>query len=148
MCIVDIEVGLIIYLNTCMTTLLISCWWRASPERRNTTTVINAHAKQGGKVLSLFQMSHQCILQGVFICSVTPPMYDYPFTPLKRSYSLNIPGHARDLPITMWVRYSSARPTNPGGPLHPDRRRPRGLRTTRDAGVARSSLVFAFHPEE
>jgi len=81
MCIVDIEVGLIIYLNTCMTTLLISCWWRASPERRNTTTVINKHAKQGGKVLSLFQMSHQCTLQGVFIGGVISPIYDYSFTP-------------------------------------------------------------------
>ena len=122
-------------------------WWRASPERRNTTTVINAHAKQRRKG-SLFQMSHQFTLQGVFIGGVTPPMYDYPFTPLQRSYSLNIPGHARDLPITVWVRYSSVKPTTLGGPLHPDRRRPRGLRTTRDADVAWSSPDFTFHPEE
>ena len=79
-----------------------------------------------------------------------PPMYHYSFTLLQRSYSLNIPGHARDLPITVWVRYSSARPTTPGGPLHPGPRRPRGPLTTpnHDAGVARSSPVFALRPEE
>ena len=128
----------------------VSCWWTASPERRSTTTVIIAHAKPGGKILSLFQLSHQCTLQRVFIGGVTPPMYDYPFTPLQQSYSLNIPGRTRDFPITVWVRYSSERPTTLGGPLHPDRRRPRGLPTTpyHDAGIARSSPVFAFRPEE
>ena len=79
-----------------------------------------------------------------------PPMYNYSFTPLQRSYSLNIPGRTRDFTITVWVRYSSERPTTPGGPLHPGRRRPRGLLTTpyHNAGVARSSPVFAFRPEE
>ena len=79
-----------------------------------------------------------------------PPMYHYSFTPLQWSYSLNIPGHTRDFPITVWVRYSSERPTTPGSPLHPGRRRPRGLLTTpyHDAGVAWSSPVFAFRPEE
>ena len=79
-----------------------------------------------------------------------PSMYHYSFTLLQRSYSLNIPGRTRDFPITVWVRYSSEKPTTPGGPLHPGRRRPRGLLTTpnHDAGVARSSIVFAFRPEE
>ena len=79
-----------------------------------------------------------------------PPMYNYSFTPLQRSYSLNIPRRTRDFPIIVWVRYSSEKPTTPGGPLHPSRRRPRGLLTTRyhDAGVARSSPVFALRPEE
>ena len=79
-----------------------------------------------------------------------PPMYHYSFTLLQRSYSLNIPGRTRDFPITVWVRYSSERPTTPGGPLHPGRRRPRGLLTTPylDAGIAQSSPVFAFRPEE
>ena len=79
-----------------------------------------------------------------------PPMYNYSFAPLQRSYSLNILGRTCDFPITVWVRYSSERPTTPGGPLHPGRRRPRGLLTTpyHDAGVARSSPVFAFRPEE
>ena len=127
-----------------------TCWWRVSPERRDTTTVMNEHAKQGEKVLSLFHVSHQWTLQGVFIGGVMPPMYHYSFTPLQRSYSLNIPGRTRDFPITVWVRYSSERPTTPGGPLHPGRRRPRGLLTTpyHDASVARSSPIFTFRPEE
>ena len=42
------------------------------------------------------------------------------------------------------------RPTTPGGPLRPDRRRPWGPLTTprQDACVARSSPVFVFRPED
>ena len=36
-----------------------NCWWRVSPEWTDTTTVMNEHAKQGGKVRSLFNVSQQ-----------------------------------------------------------------------------------------
>ena len=49
-----------------------------------------------------------------------PPMYNYSFTPLQRSYTRNIPGRTRDFHITAWVRYSSEGPTTQGGPLRPD----------------------------
>ena len=35
-------------------------------------------------------------------------MYNYPFTPLQRSHPWNIPRCTCNLPITAWVRYSSA----------------------------------------
>ena len=76
--------------------------------------------------LSLSNVSHQWTLQGVFIGGVTPPMYNYSFAPLQRSCFRNIPGRIRDLQIPAYVRYSSERPTTPGGPLRPDRRRPWG----------------------
>ena len=55
-----------------------------------------------------------------------PPMYNYSFAPLQRSYSRNIPGRTRDFQIPAYIRYSSEGPTTPGGPLRPDRRRPWG----------------------
>ena len=89
------------------------------------------------------------IVMSVFIGGVTPPMYNYYFTPLQRSYTRNIPGRTRDFHITAWVRYSSEGPTTPGGPLRPDWRRPWGpLITRHDACVARSSHVFFFRPED
>jgi len=44
-----------------------------------------------------------------------PPMYNYSFTPLQRSYTRNISGRTRDFHITAWVRYNSEGPTTPGG---------------------------------
>ena len=78
-----------------------------------------------------------------------PPMYHYSFTLLQRSYPLNIPRRTRAFPITVWVRYSSERPTTPGGRLHPGRRRPRGLLTipNHDAGVAGLRLSSRSDPK-
>ena len=41
-----------------------NCWWRVYPEWTNTTTVTDEHTNQVGNVLSLFNVSHQCLLQG------------------------------------------------------------------------------------
>ena len=88
--------------------------------------------------LSLFHVSQQWTLQGVFIGGVKPPMYNYSFAPLQRSYSRNISGRTRDFQIPPYVRYSSEQAHNS--------RRPSSTRSTKTVGVHWPLLVRTLVP--
>jgi len=129
----------------------LNCWWRASPGWRYTTTVINAHAKQGGKCsLSIQCVPSMNVTRGIYRWRYTSnvqllvcPLTTVIFPEYSRTYTWIPNPSLRTVQLRTGPQLQAALfdliDEDRGGPLTTSRQ---------DACAARSSHVFVFQPED